>query len=240
VADVSSATSPSHSALDGLRAMAPIILGMAPFGVVAGIAAVEAGVGVLGAAAFSSMVFAGASQLAALDLLADGTNPLVIVGTIAVINARFLMYAVSLAPRFADEPLGRRAAMAYLLTDQAYAVTITRLDHGPPLRHRWAFFMGGAAALWASWQVFTVLGAVAGAVVPTGLPLGFAIPLVFTALLVPAVTDRPTLVAACVSAVVAVVAGGLPANTGLLVAAVSGIAAGLVVSLTRERSAART
>lgn len=237
---MSSVTSSRHSALEGLRAMAPIILGMAPFGVVAGIAAVEAGVGVLGAAAFSTVVFAGAAQLAALDLLGDGANPLVIIGTIAVINARFLMYAASLAPHFAGEPLARRAAMAYLLTDQAYAVTITRLDDDPPLSQRWAFYMGGAAALWAGWQVYTVLGAAAGAVVPAELPLGFAIPLVFAALLVPAVTDRPTLAAAVVSALVAVLAGGLPANIGLLLAAASGIAAGLAVSLTRTRSVTHT
>lgn len=221
-------------ALAGVRSMAPIIVGMAPFGLVAGIAAVEAGLGLLGASAFSTVVFAGASQLAALDLLGGGANPLIVVGTIAVINARFLMYSASLATRFGDEPLGRRALMAYLMTDQAYAVTITRLDTDPPA-HRWAFYMGGAGSLWAGWQVYTVIGAAAGAVVPESLPLGFAIPLVFAALLVPSVTDRPTLVAALASGGVAVVAGSLPANLGLLAGAIAGIAAGLLAGDVRRR-----
>ena len=210
--------------------MLPIVLGMAPFGLLAGIAAVEAGLPAWGATVFSTVIFAGASQLAALDLIGDGATLGVVVGTVAIINTRFVMYSASLATRFGEEPLWRRAVMAYLLTDQAYAVTITKLEEEPRYGPRWAYFVGGALSLWAAWQGYTVMGAVAGQVVPEDVPIGFAVPLVFAALLVPAVTDRPTLVAALTSALVAVAAADLPFNLGLLLAAVAGITAGYVAA----------
>ncbi len=206
------------------------MLGMLPFGLIAGIAANEADLPAWGASVFSVLVFAGASQLAALDLIADGANMLVVIGTIAIINARFLMYSASMATRVAEESLPRRAMMAYLLTDQAYAVTITKLDADPGYEPRWAYYMGGGGSLWAMWQVYTVIGALGGSFVPDVVPLAFAIPLVFAALLVPAVADRPTLAAATSSAVVAVAAAPLPANLGLLVGAGTGIAVGTIVS----------
>lgn len=222
------------TALEGARDMLPIVVGMAPFGLVAGIAAVEAGLPTWAGNAFSTIIFAGAAQLAALDLIGGGANPWVVVGTVAVINARFLMYSASLAVRFGGESPARRAVMAYLLTDQAYALVMTRGDGDTARRHGWVYYVGGAAPLWAAWQVYTLLGAVAGSVIPPDVPLGFAIPLVFAALLVPAVVDRATLAAACTSGVVAVLAGGLPANLGLLVAAGTGIAVGTALSRSAE------
>ena len=75
----------------------------------------------------STIVFAGASQLAAADVLADGGAALVAVIAACTINLRMLLYSASLAP--APDPRARCGAgccMAYLLTDQAYAVSITR------------------------------------------------------------------------------------------------------------------
>ncbi len=223
-------TGARHAAGQGARDMSPLMLGMAPFGMVAGIAAVEAGLPAWGATVFSAVIFAGAAQLAALELISNGANVAVILGTVLMINARFLLYSASMATRFADESLARRTGMAYLLTDQAYAVTITKLDREPEYGPRWAYYGGGALPLWAMWQLYTLIGALAGAIIPESIPLAFAIPLVFIGLVVPAVTDRPTFAAAASSAVVAVVAVDLPTNLGLLAAADTGIAVGYLIS----------
>ena len=70
-------------------------------------------------------------------------------------------------------------------------------------------------------------GAVLGAFVPQNLSLDFAIPLVFIALLVPALRDRSDGVAASTAAVTAVIAAGVPYNLGLITAPFIGIAAGV-------------
>lgn len=219
---------------EGVLEVLPIVAGIIPFGLVAGAAAVDAGIGIEGGMALSVLVFAGASQLAAIDLFARDAPLLVVLLTVGVINLRMAMYSASLAPRLADVPLLRRMAASYFLVDQAYALTIMRVERHPGRGHRLAYYFGVALPLWVNWQLMTAVGALVGSTIPAWLPLEATIPLVFLAMLVPAVTDRATFAAAVVSGAVATVAAGLPNNTGLLVGAFSGIAVGALVALRTE------
>ena len=223
---------------EGALEVLPIVAGIIPFGLVAGAAAVDAGLGIEGALSLSLLVFAGASQLAAIDLLARDAPLLVVLLTVGVINLRMAMYSASLAPRMAHVPLLRRLVAAYFLVDQAYALTIMRTDQHPTRPHKLAYYFGVAVPLWVNWQLMTAVGALVGTTIPDWLPLEATIPLVFLAMLVPAITDRATLAAAVVSGAVATLAAGLPNNTGLLVGAFSGIAAGTLVALRSEAETA--
>ncbi len=89
--------------------------------------------------------------------------------------------------------------------------------------------------LWLPWQLSTVAGAALGSSLPDALPLGFAVPLMFLALLVPAVGARPTLAAAVTSATIATIGASLPSNLGMLLGAVAGIVVGATAALTRSR-----
>lgn len=220
---------------EGAVAVSPVLLGVVPFGIVAGFAAIEAGLRLPEAVGFSTIVFAGAAQLAAIELLGRDAPVAVAVGAALVINLRFLMYSASLAPLLSSEPLARRAAGAYVLTDQAYAVSVVRFAADPAYPGRWGYYLGAALTMWIGWQASTVAGAFAGGAVPETVPLGFAVPITFLALLAPTTTDRATLVAAGVSGATAVAAAGLPANLGLLVAAFSGIGAGTALALAGGR-----
>ena len=214
----------------GVRDVSPLLLGIIPFGLVAGIAAVNAGLGLAEAVGLSVIVFAGASQLAAIELLAQNAPLAVVIGTAVVINVRMVMYSASIAPYLADYGRRFRAGLAYLLTDQAYALSVAEYERTPD-RNRWRYYLGAAATLWIVWQITTVVGFVIGAGVPDAWGLTFAVPLVFLALLVPAMKDRPTVLAAVVGGAVAVAAAGLPMNLGLLTGAVSGIVAGLATEV---------
>lgn len=222
--------------LDGLRDVSPVLLGIVPFGLIAGVAAIEAGLTLAHAVGFSVGLFAGASQLAALGLLGDGANLPVVIGTALVINSRMLMYSASLAPELVHVPLAKRAAAAYVLVDQAYALSIIRYRQLPDAPHRLAYYLGNAAILWVTWQTTTVIGAVLGDAIPEEVPLGFAVPMTFLALLIPSVTDRPTLAGALTAAAVATAAAPLPANLGMPAGAVAGIVVGAVLAL-RQRDA---
>lgn len=217
----------------GATTIAPVLLGVLPFGLAAGVVTVEAGYGVPETMGHSLLIFAGASQIAAISLLGDGAGVAVVVLTVLVINLRMLMYAASLAPHLAAVPMHRRLLGAYLLTDQAYAVSITRYQRPATPDERFWFYIGAAMTLWVPWQLSTVTGAALGAAIPDDVPLAFAVPLMFLALLVPTLTDRPTVTAAVVSASVATVGADLPSNLGLLAGATAGIAVGTAVALTR-------
>ena len=213
--------------VQGARDVLPIAVGVVPFGFVAGASAVEAGYGWSGASGFSVVVFAGASQLAAIDLLSSGSGIAVAVATAWLINLRMVMYSASLAPWLSHESLGRRAGAAYLLTDQAYALSITWYSRGAALEDRLRYYMGIGLLMWVNWQATTLLGALVGPRIPDDVPLDFTIPLCFLVLLVPAVTDRPTVVAAVVGGCGAVLVGGTALADGAIVlGAVTGIAAG--------------
>lgn len=210
----------------GARDMAPILLGVVPFGLVAGIGAVEAGLTLAQAVAMSVVIFAGASQLAMIDLLGREAPLAVVVVTAVVINLRMLMYSASIAPYFREFSARWRAGLAYILTDQSYAVSIAAY-RGEGGVDRRAYYVGAGVTLWAVWQVTTVAGVLLGAGVPDAWGLEFAVPLVFLALLVPAMEDRPTTAAGLVGGAVAVAVAGLPLNLGLLVGATTGIVVGL-------------
>ena len=170
-----------------------MLVGVVPFGLVAGASPVAEGLGAGAAIGFSTIVFAGASQLAAIDVLGDGGGALVAALAAWTINLRMVLYSASLAPHLADESLRTRLGVAYLLTDQAYAVSITAVGRrrtDDPKR-RVPYYLGGALTLWSSWQAVTIIGALIGSSVPDDVPLEFAVPLVFLVLLIPALNSRP-------------------------------------------------
>ena len=229
----------------GARSVAPMLVGVIPFGLVAGATPATTGLGGGAAVGLSTIVFAGASQLAATDVLADGGAALVAVVAACTINLRMLLYSASLAPHVAREPLRRRLLMAYLLTDQAYAVSITRwdpLDGTPPEppEARVPFYLGAGLTLWVNWQICTMVGVAIGSAVPESLPLDFAVPLVFLVLLVPAITTRPAAVAALIGGGVAVLSGQAGAgHLTVLFGAIAGIAAGAIAEFAIEGPVAR-
>jgi branched chain amino acid efflux pump len=227
----------------GALAVMPMLIGVIPFGLVAGATPPAEGFGAGVAIGLSTIVFAGASQLAAVDVLADGGGWLVAALAAWTINLRMLLYSASISPFLARERFWARMGVAYLLTDQAYAVSITRWSEpedealtATGERHRLSYIVGAGLALWTSWQISTLVGIAIGSRVPDSLPLDFAVPLVFLVLLVPAVTTRPAVVAALVGGFSAVLAAELGAGTlSLIVGAVCGITAGTVADLVQER-----
>ena len=213
---------------DGARDVAPVVGIVLPYGLVVGATAVAAGFSTGQAVVFSGLVNAGAAQLAAIGLLDADAPLLVAVFTALVINLRLVMYSASLAPYLDEEPLPWRAAIAHLVIDPTYAMGVIAFDDDGDRNRRW-YFLGLGLPLLLSWMLATGIGAVVGARLPEWLPLSFAIPMVFLALLVQALGGRATVAAALVGALVAVVGAGLPYNLGLMAGAVAGILAGLAV-----------
>jgi len=209
-----------------------MLIGIVPFGLVAGAAPVSEGLGGGVAAGLSLIVFAGASQLAAVELLADGGSTIAVAVVIWTINLRMLLYSASLAPVFSQLPLTARLGSAYLLTDQAYAVTITEYPEHTDDRRELSYYLGAALLLWSSWQVSTWVGVAVGATVPDSVPLAFAVPLVFLVLLIPVVTDRPSVAAALAGGAAAVLAVQFGAEKlSVLIGGAVGIATGVAADL---------
>jgi predicted branched-subunit amino acid permease len=209
-----------------------MVIGVIPFGLVAGATPVATGLGTGAAVGFSTIVFAGASQLAAIDVLKGGGSVVVAILAAWTINLRMLLYSASLAPYLAREPRWRRLAAAYVLVDQVYAACISRWPREDEPRRRIPFMAGAGVFLGCVWVSSTLVGALVGSAVPDRIPLDFAVPLVFLVLLVPAVTSGPALVAAAGGGLAAVVAAELGAGgLSVIAGAVTGIAAGALAEV---------
>jgi predicted branched-subunit amino acid permease len=251
-------TGPRSEFLSGVRDELPILVGVVPFGMIYGIIALGAGLSPLEAQAMSAVVFAGSSQLIAVQLAGLGTPGLVIVLTGFVVNLRHALYSASVAPYIRHLSPVWKALLAYLLTDEAYAVTIAHyrstdatrkpsffLSEAEPesadpaagterserdLVGNWHwYFLGAGLALWSTWQASTAMGILLGAQIPGSWGLDFTLALTFIALVVPLIDNRPTLLAALTAALVSVLAADLPYRLSLMVAALAGILVGLAL-----------
>ena len=220
---------------DGARSVAPLLLAVVPFGLVLGVTAAASAVGGRLGIATSFIIFAGAAQLVTVQLIDSGTSLAVVVITALVVNVRHLMYSAAMAPHFSEFPRRSRLVLPYVLTDQAFAVSMLRYETvTDPFYKRW-FYTGAAFTLWGSWQLATIAGVVVGAQIPESLGLEFAIPLVFLVLLIPVVQTRPGLIAGIVGGVVAVAACGAPYGLGLVIGALAGVLAGVLVERAGRR-----
>src|ERR1700726_1733385 len=139
----------------GARDELPILLGVIPFGLIYGVAARGAGIGAPAAQAMSLIVFAGSAQFVTVQLSAAGVPAGIIILTAVIVNLRHALYSASLAPYLKQQHPLWRMLLAYLLTDEAYAVVITHYQqHSDGTRKHW-YFLGAGLTLWTTWQAST-------------------------------------------------------------------------------------
>ena len=219
----------------GVRGQLPILLGVVPFGIIFGVVSVTVGIPPLFVQGFSLLIFAGSAQFIAAGLVGASASPIVIVVTIFAVNLRHVLYSATMAPYWAKLKAYWKASLAWLLTDEAFVVAVVRYRSNDNHTHAHWFMLGTGLTLWTSWQISTALGIVLGenVQVPESLGLEFVIPLTFMAIMFPMLTDRPSVAAALVAGLAAVALDNLPFKSGLLLAALIGIAVGMALEALR-------
>lgn len=223
----------------GSKATIPMMVGAAPFGLIFGALAVsgEAALSPAATMGMSLFVFAGSAQFIGLGLHAQGIAPPFIVFTTFVVNLRHALYAASLAPYLRH--LGQRwlLPLGFWLTDETYAVVISRFQtDGKVERGHW-FYLGSALPFYLNWQICTVIGISAGQQLGDAANWGldFAMTATFIGILAPMVKSRPMLACALIAAIVSLATAGLPNRLGYMIGGGAGIAAGLLLErLTRR------
>lgn len=228
--------------LAGCRDEAPLLLGAIPFGLIYGIAALAVGIPAWIAQLASALVFAGAAQLVIVQMLSAGAGAMPIALTASLLNLRHVLYSASMAQYLQHLPRRWRLLLAYLLTDEAYAIAVLRYqrravgDSGPATAARlssdlskdlshWYFF-GAGFTLWLGWQLATACGLLFAATIPPHWELDFAVPLTFLALLTLLLRERAGQAAALAAALGALAFAALPYKLGLVAAIIAGLLTG--------------
>ncbi|MBB3169320.1 AzlC family ABC transporter permease [Simiduia aestuariiviva] len=219
--------------LRGMWDCSPFVLVIAPFGLLFGVVAGEAGLNLLETMGMTVLVIAGASQFTALALLSEQAPTLVVIAAALAVNLRMAMYSAALVPHLGKASFGTRALAAYFMVDQSFAVAIKKYEAEPSLTlaQKLAYYFGCAAIICPFWYGCSAIGAVVGQAIPKDYSLDFAIPICFIALVAPMLRSLPHLVAALVSIVCALLLSWMPYNLWLLIAALFAMAAGAQAEL---------
>jgi 4-azaleucine resistance transporter AzlC len=223
--------SPSRAALsEGW----PVLLTSVLIGTTYGVLARQSGLSLVEASGSSLILFAGAAQFATLGLLQAGATPLEIGASVLLINLRHLLMAAGVRPFVERASLGRRLGLAYLLTDETFAMAIGWFRRG----HRdLAYYATFGIALWLAWNTGTIAGAIFGAdfADPTRYGIDFAITACFAAIVAIGVRHREDAVVALAAALVAGVLRIAGASTTAVVFAAA-LAPIVILALPRERA----
>ena len=207
-----------------------MLVGAAPFGVIFGTLAIGSGLPVWLTLGMSLLVFGGSSQFVAVSLIGSGTALPVVWLTTFVVNLRHALYSASLLPYARALPARWRWALAFWLTDETFAVVENQLRHHTDARDGAWYWLGSSLVMYFNWQLWTLVGVLLGQSVPMLATLGldFAMVATFAAIVALQLRERPVLYAALVAGSVALLARGLPYKMGLMLAAVAGVAAGML------------
>jgi predicted branched-subunit amino acid permease len=222
----------------GVRDGLPFIVMVVPFALLFGVVGIEAGLSMAQTMSFSVLVIAGASQFAALQLMLENAAIGFVLLAALAVNLRMAMYSAALAPHLGAAPFWQRALVGYLNFDQSYMASIAKYEDNPQmtLPAKVAYFLGVALVISPLWCVFTYIGARLGATVPADIEIAFILPIAFLSMVAPMLKSLAHVAAAFVSIIVAISLAGLPAGSGLLIAAVCAMLTGVVVETWMERA----
>lgn len=224
----------------GFLDCSPFILVVAPFGLLFGVVANEAGLNLLETMSMTFLVIAGASQFTALALLNDHAPTLIVIIASLTVNLRMAMYSAALVPHLGKASLGSRLLASYFMVDQTFAVSIKKYEKEPQwsMREKLAYYFGCVTSICPFWYGFSLVGALVGQTIPKSYSLDFAIPICFIALIAPAMRSLPHVAAALVSVTMAILLSWMPYNLWLLVAALVAMMVGARTELWVKRQRA--
>lgn len=229
-------SNPSSEFWSGARDTIPVVVGAIPFGIIFGALAINAGLSVAATLGMSLFVFAGSSQFVAVGLVAQGAGILVIVVTTFVVNLRHALYSASLGPYLSTLPQRWLLPLGFWLTDETYAVVIQRYARRDDSLHKHWYHLGSSVAMYSNWLLCTVVGIVAGTQLQGMADWGleFAMIVTFIGIVVPLLREVPMLLCAVVAGAVSFLLREWPNQIGLMLGALAGIAAAMLVEAGRR------
>lgn len=214
---------------EGRRAMRPVAIAIAVWGVVTGVAMVNAGLGVWPSVLMTLIVYAGSAQLATLPLLVVGTPLPIVWVTAALVNLRFVIFAAAARRSFVGLPFRQRVVAGYFNGDLGFALFSQRFpdqtDQGSPLQH--GYYYGCNSMNWLVWEVASMAGIFIGDLAPTEWGLELAAVTALIAVLVPMVVRVPALVGAATTGACSLATLHLPMRLGLPISVLVGVAVAL-------------
>lgn len=213
----------------GVRDTFVVIPSYLPFGLVCGIAAVNAGLTTGASLAMPALVFGGSAQAVVLQFVQSNASLWIAVLSGCVVNLRFAVYSAAISARVKHLGKPQRMLVAAFLVDHSFVFLQTRERTHPSDKHLISYYAGTSTMFWTFWFLFCGVGVFAGNIVPASWQIDFAIPLSFIAVAAPAIRNLPMAAAALVGGIASILLFALPLKLGLIAACLAGLMVGLLV-----------
>jgi predicted branched-subunit amino acid permease len=221
---------------EGARDYSPTLMAIFSWGLVTGIAMSKSVLTLPQSLTMSLLCYAGSSQLAVLPLLAAKLPIWTVLLTAAMVNTRFVIFSVGLAPHFSYLSMWRRIVLGYFNGDVIYLLFQKKSFPPGYVPGKEAYYWGMALSSWLSWQVSSIAGILLASLIPDNWGLALAGTLALLPIMVSAIATRATLVAVAIAGVVSLLAFDLPYRLALPLAVVAAIVAGSAADLMVERA----
>jgi 4-azaleucine resistance transporter AzlC len=216
--------------LTGIRDTFPLVIGATPFGIIFGAIAATSGLSLAASMGLSLFVFAGSSQFIGVNLWAAGAAPWVIIFTTFIVNLRHALYSATLAPYMKHLSQRWLLPLGFWLTDETFVVVVSRYSREDESPYKHWYHLGSSVIMYINWAFWTLVGIIAGGSIQgiENWGLEFALYVTFIGMLIPLIKSRPLMLSVGVAGLSAVAFNSLPNQMGLIVAALLGVAAGVI------------
>ena len=212
-------TAPIRPAIQGSLDALPLFVPALPFAFVFGVVVAEAGIPQWLGWSSSPIIFGGAIQVTLFTLFGEGASVAAAVSAALIVGARHMLYSVTLAPKFQNQPGWFRWIGSYVLIDQVFVLSqIKPIDEPVAFRR---YFLSAGFTFWVLWMTCTALGIVLGPAIPPEWGVEFAAPVLFISLMMAASDRRDKLAAAGLAMIITYLSAGLPNRVGILIAVIS-------------------
>ena len=225
-------TAPTRPAIQGSLDALPLFIPALPFAFVFGVVVAEAGIPQWLGWSSSPIIFGGAIQVTLFTLIGEGASVAAAVSAALIVGARHMLYSVTLAPKFQNQPGWFRWIGSYVLIDQVFVLSqIKPIDEPVAFRR---YFLSAGFTFWVLWMTCTALGVVLGPAIPSEWGVEFAAPVLFVSLMMAASDRGDKLAAAGLAMIITYLSAGLPNRVGILIAVISTVV--VMMLLRKSRS----
>ncbi len=214
----------------GVLEVLPLLIPVAPFGLIIGVIGVELGFSPIMVYATSLILFSGSAQIVFFQLISGGASPIVTLTSVGVTNSRHLLYGAVLSEYMEQLSTTWKIFLSYFLVDQSFALSNKFFKENKSLKNKHYYLFGSGFTLWFVWQISSLIGIFLGSIVPEKLGLTFAIPLTFLSLIIQDFKKFDHLIVIIVSATLAIIFYEIPYKAYIITASLGALTAALIIT----------
>ncbi|MCF8000846.1 MAG: AzlC family ABC transporter permease [Halanaerobiales bacterium] len=218
-----------NTIVSGFKKSIPVIIGYIPIGISYGILALNTDLSPYVIIGMSAFVFAGSSQLIAVNMLTAQAAIIPIIMTTFLVNLRHILMSASLSLHFKKTPSRLLPLIGFVITDESFAIGNTLLKER---ENKGLFFLSMGLSAYLGWVLSSLVGVLIGRyILNFEIPvIDFVLPAMFIILLIMQIRDKMDVVVSVLAAILSIIFFFIfPGNWNIIIATLTAAVIGVIV-----------